>query len=609
MKDTFASYKMRIMIIGGIFLAAFSVLIVKLWVEQIKEGVAHRDKISRQSIRRIRIPALRGRIFTSDLHIVADNEPAYDAYFYLTEMKQPGLKKTIAYITQSANDIAQELGRKNTITPEKIQRHMNTLPGLPLPVFRDLTPPEMAKIYELSSKIKGLGINPRNQRVYPAGKFASHVLGYTGLESPENARDREDFFYYIPDLAGKRGIEKIFDYTTFDEKSLRGLKGIPGYNLVQVDHRGFVYKDIIQEVKPLNGNNIVLTLNWQAQQIAEELLKGSKGAFVLLDADSGAVLSMVSSPNFDLSDFSPNISQEKYSRLLNSQDKPLFNRACSGSFTPGSIIKPLVTMALLEDGLSPKDTIFCDGKTQIGDATIRCASWHSGGHGYLDMEGALEHSCNDYFIENGCILGMENIVTVFESAGIGRKTGIELPEQTGLLPNKDYKIKNYGSAWNKYDTGLISIGQGIILITPLQAAVYCAAIANGGKILRPHLLKDIRDSHGNILYDTAPEITGNLACSVKNLKIVQNGMYRVVNSPNGSGKLAKNSTIMLYGKTGTAEIGTTSNRRQNTWFICFGKYKSKTYAAAILIEDGAAGGKTCAPLASEFFTLWLNPPE
>jgi penicillin-binding protein 2 len=201
---------------------------------------------------------------------------------------------------------------------------------------------------------------------------------------------------------------------------------------------------------------------------------------------------------------------------------------------------------------------------------------------------------------------MEQIRKVLYSAGIGRKTGFSLPEKSGLAPSREYKKKVYKAAWNRYDTGLLAIGQGIITITPLQAAVYCAAIANGGTLFRPYILQDVRDQFGNLLYTTAPTTTGELATSESTLKIIRQGMWQVVQAADGSGKNAKNSKIKLSGKTGTAEVGSRAHRRNNTWFICFGTVKGKTYAMVVMIENGISGGRSCAPLAKEFFMRWLK---
>ncbi len=607
MRRLLLKHRNRVLIIGLFLVLLYSSLVVKLWQEQIKQGAEHRRKISRQSIRRIRIPAPRGKILTSDLHVLADNSPSYDVYLYFEEMRQPqGRSKTITYIENALLQINAVLNRTEKISALDIKRHMNTRPGLPFKVAGDVNARQMSQIFELSAKVKGLGIIPRSKRIYPAKDIAAHVIGYTRPEDPRKASDRKNFFYYLPDLKGVRGIEKQFDTLPFSDKTVRGLKGYPGFSLVQVDHRGFVHKTLIDEIKPLSGNNVILTLDWRAQKIAADLMKNSRGAFVLLNADSGAVLAMVSAPSFDLQAFSPVITSKSYQKLLKDPAKPLFSRANQGEYTPGSIMKPLVALALLKQGVKPDEIINCDGKTMIAKARIRCSAWRRGGHGRMNLRQAIEQSCNDYFIEKGKKLKMEDLRDIFASAGLGRRTGLGLPERRGRLPVREDKKRRSGFAWNQYDTSLLCIGQGYISVTPLQMALYAAALGNGGRIFQPYLLKEIRSSSGTALYRTSPRITGRLAAASRDLEIVREGMHLVVNSPSGSGKLAKNPFIDLSGKTGTAELMVSGKRRQNTWFICFGKYKKVNYAAAILVEDGVSGGRSCAPLAKIFFMKYLN---
>ncbi|MDD5697067.1 MAG: penicillin-binding transpeptidase domain-containing protein [Victivallaceae bacterium] len=608
MRRLLLKHRNRVLIIGLLLALLYAALAVKLWQEQIRQGAVHQRQISRQSIRRIRIPAPRGKILTSDLHVMADNAPSYDVYLYFEEMRQPrGRSHTITYIENALLRIDAIFDRSRRITAPDLKRHMNTRPGLPFKVADDITPRQMAKIFELAETVKGLGIIPGSKRIYPAGDVGAQVIGYTRPEDPRQAGDRQEYFYYLPDLQGVSGIEKQFDTLPFSDNTVRGLKGYPGFSLVQVDRLGFVYKTLIDEIKPLSGNNVVLTLDWRAQRIAAELLKHLRGAFVLLDADTGAVLALVSAPAFDLQQFSPRITAEAYRKLLFAPGKPLFNRALLGEYTPGSIIKPLVALALLKHGVKPDETVDCDGKTVIGKtASIRCASWRHGGHGRTDLRQALERSCNDYFIEQGMKLKMENLRTVFASAGLGAPTGIGLPERRGQLPARETKKRRTGFRWNQCDTAFLCIGQGYILVTPLQMAVYAAALANGGTLYRPYLLQEIRSPEGIVLYRTAPQINGQLAAAAENLEIVKAGMHLVVNGPEGSGKLAKNPLIDLSGKTGTAELNVQGKRRLNTWFIGFGKSGKTNYAAAILVEDGVSGGRTCAPLIREFFLRYLK---
>lgn len=587
----------RLAALGAFFLSIYLIVLAKLWDVQIKEGEEHRQSISRQSIRKIRNPGYRGRIYSSDNHLLADNAPSYDIIFHLAEMRQPGKRsKTVKHILESAERVAKAIKRESSLTKAAVIRHMNYQPGLGMTIFKDLHHDELAAAAELAPPIQGMEIAITPTRVYPEGEAACHTIGYVGREDPQKEDDRKDYFYYVPGQKGSSGAEKKFN---------KYLKGLAGGSIVRVDHLGYIH-EVLESSESRSGNDVVLTINWKAQKIAEKLMKGKKGAFILLNANSGAVLAMLSTPGYNLKSFVPLLSKETWRKLQKDPAHPLLNRATNGTYTPGSIMKPIIAMALLENGINYADTVVCDGKTYIGNARIRCWSWRRGGHGEVNLIDAIKASCNDFFIEKGSRLGLEKIAEAMKSAGIGRKTGFDLPERSGTLPSREKKKEIFGTAWNTYDTGILSIGQGIILITPLQAVVYTAALANGGTVWRPYILKEVKSPDGKILEKTKPQKKGELKAAPANLRIIRNGMWQAVNASDGSAKTARNNYITLFGKTGTAEMGPRSNRYTNTWFIAFGKYKKNLYSIVVFVERGASGGRTCAPIAKQFFNEWLK---
>ena len=245
----------------------------------------------------------------------------------------------------------------------------------------------------------------------------------------------------------------------------------------------------------------------------------------------------------------------------------------------------------------------CDGYTPIGGYKLNC--WirplTGGGHGMLDLKEAITVSCNDYLVTNGIKLGLDKISQTYTSAGFGRKTGFILPETAGRLPSRKLK-KN----WNIFDTALISIGQGELLISPLQAAVYISAIANGGILYKPQILKSIVDANDKTVHVTKPEIKGNHLTKPEHLDYIRAAMHNAVYAENGGAKNAKNNAIELYGKTGTAEIGSRARHYKNTWFAGFGTSPEtgKTYTIIVFVENGISGGKTSAPIAAQFFQQW-----
>ena len=609
--------KLRILLVGLVFLAGFLILAGRLFAVQIQSGEEHREKISRQSIRRIRIPARRGKIYTSDYKLLAGNSASCNLVFYPEEMRFNRRQKSIDYMMEAADALGRAIGRENPLSADSINRHLNTRPGLPLTVFTRLTPRETARALEVSRSYRGVDIEADETRIYPEGKLAAHLVGYTRFESPRQAPDRSDFFYYVPDLVGRAGIEAAFDRLPGTGKEAPegspeaplGLRGLPGYSLVQVDHLGFIRQTLIDKIEPRHGNNVILTLDSKAQEIAESVLAGRRGAFVLLDADNGDVLAAASTPSYDLTLFSPVIRADYYRQLTSSPDRPLVNRAFSGNYTPGSILKPLVALAFLNAGVSPNAVTFCDGSTPIGNAQIKCASWRSGGHGPVDMVGALARSCNDYMIEHALKTGRQPIADELESAGIGRPTGVELSENRGTFPSEANNRRIHRTPWTAFDTALLSIGQGIVTVSPLQAAVYTAALAKDGRIWKPHLVARIVDSFGNTVHERSPEQVSRLDTNPESLAIVRRGMFEVVNTSHGGGRKAAVDGLEIYGKTGSAEVGSGAGRKLTTWFICFTAWRGRTYAAAVMVEDGTFGGLDCAPLAAEFFRRWLDPQQ
>ena len=342
-------------------------------------------------------------------------------------------------------------------------------------------------------------------------------------------------------------------------------------------------------------------IEW-AQKLGEELMQNRRGALVLLDADTGEVLALVSSPHMDLGKISPVWSKEYYQQLLEDPGIPMFDRATRGSYMPGSIIKPLVALAALARGVDPESKVKCNGRSIVNGKQISCANRY--GHGELNMLQALERSCNDYFIEVGLAIGAEYLADFYGIGGIGEATGLETGGTVGLNPIRWIGDSSY--RWSDHETALISIGQGKVQISPLQAARYTAAIANGGKLMKLYLLKEVYDEEGKLLFRNKPQVIRQWDVSPEALTLVQNGMYNVVNAPQGSGRSGRSSELTIYGKTGTAEVDIRNERIKNTWFTSFVTYKGKRYALTVLVEEGRSGGRDCAPVAKEFYERYLS---
>ena len=539
--------------------------------------------------------------------VLADNEPELDLVFYPEEMRLTRLDRTVRYMLTAAQQIARAIGRENQLTEKKIRRHLNVRPGLPLKVFGRLDEREAARALEEARNLRGVDVQNDSCRIYPQGELASNLIGYARQESPEQAADRSRFFYYLPDLIGREGVEKAFDRRESAAGLPIGLRGEPGYSLVEVDRLGYIRRDLIRKIEPTHGHNVVLTIDSRAQRIAAELLRETyrSGAMVVVDAGNGDILAAVTMPGYDLGLFSPTLSREDYRLLLDDPRRPLFDRALHGTYTPGSILKPLIALALLDSGIDPAEKVVCTGHSQIGDTDIRCAAYRRGGHGEVDLDTALRWSCNSYFIQQTRKIGAEPLRRTLRAAGLGETTGVEIGDAAGVFPGNAEKKRIHNSRWNAYDTALLSIGQGVITVTPLQAALYCAALATDGILRQPHLVRQVVDSSGNVLYERRPQRRHRLAGGTEALDRVRQGMFEVVNCDDGSGHRARVKGLTVYGKTGSAEVGSRASRTVNTWFIAFTTWRDRTIALAVITEDGISGGRDCAPIAAEFLRRYL----
>ena len=588
------SFVVRVGLLALFGFLLFSVLVIRLWQMQVVRSSEYEYKDRKQSARRIRIPAMRGEILARDGTKIVRNRPSFNVLFHPGEMTTERSRDQAKYIMDKADQVAAVLGRYNPLTLENVRRHLNYQPGLPLTAFKDLSDEERGRLDELFPPVRGLEVTAEPMREYPFDSLAAQLIGYVGNEDPTAADDRREYFYYLPSLEGRSGLEY-----QFNDK----LSGKAGSQFVMVNSNGFVYEQLEEPTPPENGYDLRLTLDLDGQLAAERALRGHLGAIVVMSANSGAVRVMASSPTYPPADFVPSISRVRYRELSEDPGKPFLNRAVQGSYMPGSIIKPLTALAGLENGIPDTKTYTCTGVTPHGyGGSIHC----TGVHGGLDMRHAIMRSCNVYFVELGVDVGINALSRMFASAGIGRKTGIEIAERAGYLPQD-------GRNWNENETAYVSIGQGKVEVTPLQAAVFYGAIANGGTMYKPYLIDHIYD-HDRLsgtrlsVFDAVPLKTGKLAASAKSLEVIRDGMYMVVHESAGSGRRGNIKSAELYAKTGTADVGRGANATKNTWFSGFVKHPrtGELLSFAAVIEHGDSGGGTTAPLVAEMFTEWFS---
>ncbi len=465
------------------------------------------------------------------------------------------------------------------------------------------------KIYIDSAQMPGVLIEGGTKRNYIFSNnqasstiSLSHVLGYLGKLNDEELVENHSKGYLVSDNIGKSGIEKEYE---------NNLRGIYGRKKNEVNSSGREQNTISQE-PPTPGKNLWLTIDLEAQNKLEQLIKdfiAKKGehriSAIALNPKNGEIIALVSWPSFDNNLFSSGIKQEDYDKYINDPNKPLFNRAISGNIPSGSIVKPIIAAAALEEKIIDiNKTFLSNGGLQVGKWYFK--DWKAGGHGITNVTKALAWSVNTFFyyigggFGNFTGLGVDKILEYMHKFNLAQKTGIDLPnESTGFLPSKEWKKTIKGEQWYVGDTYNLSIGQGDLLVTPLQAAVWTAAFANGGTIIKPHVALQLSSDGSKIEKFSFPQNNIKVVSS-KTIEIVQQGMRECVLT--GSCKLLQTLPFTSAGKTGTAQWNST--KPEHAWFTAFAPYENPQIVITVLIEEGGQGSTVSMPIANDFLSWW-----
>lgn len=568
-----------------------------LWHIQVHRGPSFEQDQLKQSVRRVRIPGVRGRLFDRKENCVADNRASYNIVLYLEELRKPGKwDRTVDHVLTQLDALGQKLGAPSELDRDKLRNHIRRSLPLPLVAWRDVSEEVLARFAEQAGQQPGVDIQVDNVRLYPFGPRAGHVLGYVGRAEIEQD-EAEPFHYYLPEMTGRSGVEKKLDDV---------LRGDAGGRLLRVDATGFRrYDSGLRE--PRSGQDVQLTLDMRVQALAEDALGEVAGSVVVLDPRNGDVLALASKPGFDPNQFVPRISTEQWRALNEDPLRPLVNRAVAGGYPPGSTFKPITALAGLEHGTChASDTHTCPGYYQLGSATFRC--WYHSGHGALHLRQAVERSCNVYFFHMGLEMGVDRLVEEARALGLGSKTGVELDFETaGLVPDPAWKRRVHRDGWRDGDTCNMSIGQGALLATPLQMASVTATLANGGKVFRPRLVRAVRAPGEPHFTEREPELLREMKWRPEDVEVVRAGMRDVVNGSWGTARKVALPGVIIAGKTGTAEFGRKDERKRHAWMIAFAPYDQPRYAVALLVDEGISGGETAAPRMRQLLSGLFAP--
>jgi penicillin-binding protein 2 len=385
------------------------------------------------------------------------------------------------------------------------------------------------------------------------------------------------------------------------------LRGKKGGLQTEVDVFGNRQK-VLAEIKPVPGCNLVVSIIPALQKTAEVLLNGKTGAVVAMSPSNGEILVLASSPGFDSNLFARGIDYKEWKALIENPFHPLLNRAIQSQQPPGSVFKIVTAVAALEEKIvDPNEKFFCPGHFKLGRRKFNC--WKRGGHGWLQMKDAIIESCDTYFYNISLRVGIDNIIKYSKLLGFGEKTEVELEgEKSGLVPSPKWKKTKYGSAWQKGETLNMSIGQGFLLATPLQIAVFFCGIANKGLIPKPRIVLEVTCEDFQTSFP--PSIRKAYHLSPETFFLIKEALTGVVNSQKGTGRLAKTDSFVVAGKTGTSQVASIKNikgdiedipwkLKAHAWFACFAPVEKPEIVVSVLLEHGGSGGKEAAPIAGE----------
>ena len=571
------------------FVLAFVFLFVRLWSLTVVHYENYRKSAERSRIRTFPEIAPRGLIYDREGKILVDNVYGFSLLLFQDEMKNSG--DTIRFLKKglkmAERTIERRLSKENRLDAFS-----------PIVIKQDLSMDEMAYLLAHQSERPELDVIKRPLRFYRHGSLAAHALGYVGEVSAIQLKESKFEKNKAGDLVGQYGIESFYN---------RMLTGYDGFRRLLVDSRGRMLHEV-EQVNPVPGDGITLTLDLDLQMAAEEQLNGRPGAVLVCDARNGEILAMASHPTFYPNQFARRIRDKEWQKLIKNPDTPLQNRVIQSTFPPGSIFKLVMALAGLQRGLiNSRSIIECNGGLTLYGHRFAC--WQPEGHGRVSLAKAIRKSCNVYFYLLGQKLGIRQIAEFSHRVGLGVLAGIDLMgEVPGLVPSEEWKQRVRGESWYAGETLSLSIGQGPILTTPLQLARVAGIFATG-KVLPFHLLKDNsrRQPH-------QPQASLVASLSPKNLQLIRDAMWSSVNEW-GTGHNARVSGFQVCGKTGTAQtIGKIARERlpenaalkfqSDAWFVGFAPRNDPEVVVTVILQKAGAGGAAAAPVAGEIFRLY-----
>ena len=591
LRSTPFGMKRRFLALSIAAMVVFLLLLLRLWYLQIISSDRYQSLSERNRIRYVSISAPRGPIYDRAGKLLVDNRPAFG----------------VSVLRQEVEDRDRLIGRLADFLgeePEAIDKRWEA--GRRFPVFRpvplahDISRDELEQIQENSLDLPGVLIDVRPLRSYPYGEMAAHLFGYLGEITEGELREEESEGNRPGDFVGKGGLEKSLE---------TWLRGETGERLVEVNVKGKELR-FLKTRDPVPGNKVFLTIDRDLQRAAEMAFGENAGAAVVLDVQTGEVLAMVSRPSFDPAIFARGITGKEWIDLLQNPRHPLQDKVIKGQYPPGSTFKIVTALAALQSGAATASTtVDCTGSMSLGNREFRC--WKKGGHGKTDLRKALKESCDVWFYRVALDLGIDRLAEMARNFGMGSPLGFPLEwEKGGLIPTRQWKKKRFGAGWYDGETVIAAIGQGYVLATPLQLATMTAAVANGGTVFKPQVVKRIEDLSGKVIREPSPQVVNRIPLNEKDLKTVQRGLEAVVNEPGGTAWSHRLATVRMAGKTGTAQVVKLKEDRyevdkeeieyrfrDHALFVAYAPAEDPRIAISVVVEHGGSGSRTAAPVA------------
>ena len=588
-------FQRRIRVFALFVVLTFAFLTHRLWVLQVLQGKHYTTISEHNRIRLERVPAIRGMVFDRSNRLLINSRPSFDIRYLPDEGEEPEttLRRLADVVDGDAQSFLAAAGRAGGSE------------GVTL--LRDVDWPSVVAVETRRLDLPGVSVSVRARRSYLTDEMTAHLLGYLGEVNAGQLQQLRKRGYRQGDEIGQSGLEKRWEWQ---------LAGRSGVEKVEVNATGRKVR-MIDRLNATPGHDIELTLDMKVQRVAYDALRDKEGAIVVLEVDTGAVVAMVSSPAFDPNWFARGLTSGEWRQLTDNEETPLHNRALQGQFPPGSTFKIVTALAALEEGvISPDRRLFCGGSYEVGNRVLRC--WNKHGHGHVNMHDALVQSCDVYFYRLAQRLGVDKIARYARGFGFGAPTGIELDgESPGLVPDRAWKKRRFGTPWYPGETPMVAIGQGFLGVTPLQMANLAATVANGGTVYRPWFVRRVLSPEGQVMEEYGPVRKTALDLKDRSLAVVRRALFDVVHHQRGTGKRARSGMVEVAGKTGTAQVVQMPGEvvksedlpypvRDHAWFVAYAPAGDPEIAVATLVEHGGHGGAAAAPITREVIEAYFR---